>query len=68
MDEQFLIDQAKAAAKEIVDRYGWEAAPDSDLEQETIILMLLSVAWIEGRQAGGNEAKALIRRMLGENT
>lgn len=57
MDTTALTDQALAAADEIVDEY----ASETEGTQRASLRLLLGIAWIAGRQAGGAESVALIR-------
>lgn len=60
MDEIVLTDQATAAAEAIIKEHWLEGVPVPDDEA---LRALLAIAWIEGRAAGGAEAKAILRQM-----
>jgi len=63
-DHGALADQAWAAASEIVDRY--MTFEEDDGEARAQVIAMAAVAWIEGRDAGGQEAIAVIKgRMHG---
>jgi len=63
-DKGALADQAWAAASKIVDTYMSFGEPDS--EDRVHCIAMAAVAWIEGRDAGGQEAIATIQgRMHG---
>jgi hypothetical protein len=57
MDTTALTDQALASADEIIAEY----ASESEDMVRASLRCLLGIAWVEGRQAGGAEASALIR-------
>ena len=60
-DDAQLAEQAWAAATAIVDRYMTFGESDDDVEARAQFLACTAVGWIEGRQAGGDEAIAVIR-------
>lgn len=60
-DNGALADQAWTAATEIVDRYMTFGDTDDDAEAHAQFVALVAVGWIEGRDAGGQEAIAVIR-------
>ena len=61
-DDGALSDQAWAAATEIVDKYMHFG--DDDGEARLQVIALTAAGWLEGRQAGGNEARAVVNRYL----
>lgn len=63
-DDSQLAEQAWSSAVEIVDRY--MTFGDDDAEARVQVIALTAVGWIEGRQAGGQEAIAVIRGRIGE--
>ena len=65
-DDAQLAEQAWTGATEIVDRYMTFGDTDDDAEARAQFIACAAVAWIEGRQAGGNEAIAVIRGRIGE--
>lgn len=60
-DDAQLAEQAWAAASEVVDRYMTFGDTDDDAEARAQFIACSAVCWIEGRQAGGQEAIAVIR-------
>ena len=56
-----LADQAWAAASAIVDRYMGFGDTDDGMEARAQVIAMAAVAWIEGRDAGGQEAIAVIQ-------
>lgn len=65
-DDAQLAEQAWSAATEIVDRYMTFGDTDDGAEARAQFLACTAVGWIEGRQAGGQEAIAVIRGRIGE--
>lgn len=65
-DGQAMADQAWAAATDICSRYLLPAddgsEPDDDMRR--VITALVAAGWVEGRQAGGAEAQAILRTYL----
>jgi hypothetical protein len=77
MDENALQDRALAAAADVVARFVATLRADPSIEAralgdwlerigEGMIAPMLAVAWLEGRQAGGHEAQAIIRQAVAE--
>ena len=60
-DDAQLAEQAWAAGSEIVDTYMTFGDSDDDTEARAQFIACTAVGWIEGRQAGGQEAIAVIR-------
>jgi hypothetical protein len=76
-DETFLADQAYACADTLLARVASQLRGVPGAEAEAVgawlelvgrgfMRPLLAAAWLEGRQAGGDEAKAIVRRMVAD--
>jgi hypothetical protein len=57
-DETAMTDQALAAADALLAQYVVRGA--SELKEA--LRVMLAIAWVEGRQAGGQEAQAVVQR------
>ena len=55
------VEQAWAAASEVVDKYMTFEDTDDGAEARAQVIALTAVGWIEGRRAGGQEAIAAMR-------
>jgi len=65
--EQHLMEQAEAAADTILSGADFPPLARQLLEPNRPWLRpLLAIAWIEGRQAGGQEAQAIVRNYMQE--
>lgn len=64
MDDQQIIDKAEAAADKIVDQLRGDLSEIDETIREPLLAAMhpgLVIAWVEGRQAGGEEVQDIVR-------